>query len=104
MALTKEDLQAIGALMEVEREHTRRMIQEETAPLVARLDSVEEKLETVRNSQMKVELEQFPRIAAALEGVSGVNEKFHRLDKLEDKQEDHGNRILALEYALEQAK
>lgn len=54
MALTKEDLQAIRALMK-----------EELAPISDRLDRVEESLETVKNSQMKTELVQYPRIAAA---------------------------------------
>lgn len=81
MSLTKEDLQAIRALM-----------QEENAPIKAdiraissRLDSVEDTLQTVKNSQIRVELEQFPRIAAALDGHKLNSEKLDAIQKnLED--------------------
>ena len=68
--------------------------------LSARLDHVEESLERVKISQMRVELEQYPRIDAALDGVAGMQEKFDKLDNLEAKQENHGNRIFALEQVL----
>lgn len=100
MALTKEDLQAIQALMEAEREHTRQMIQEETAPLA-------ESLQIVRNSQMKVELEQYPRIAAALDGVVGGIQKGEEQDKrieyLEKKTDIHDTRLYSLETSIKKA-
>jgi len=65
----------------------------------SRLDKVEESLESVRLSQMKVELEQFPRISAALESTKGTQQKFNKLDRLENTVEDHGTRIFALEHA-----
>ena len=85
MALTKEDLQAIGALVD------------------SKLKPIREEMQVIRTSQLKVELEQYPRIGAALDGVVGGIEKNAEQDKrifvLENKVEHHDNRIIALEYA-----
>ena len=97
----KDILEAMRSMLEAERENTRRMMQEENASINARLERVEESLQVVRTSQMRTELEQFPRIAAALDGMKGVKEKFEKLERVESKQEDHGNRILALEFAVQ---
>ena len=100
MALTKEDLQAIQALLEAERDNTRRMIQEETNPLA-------EGLQQVRASQLKVELEQYPRIAAALDGVLAGIEKNQSQDEriayLERKTDNHDARIYNMETQIKKA-
>ena len=89
MALTKEDLQAIQALLE---------------PINNRLDTLEEKVDVVRQSQLNVELTELPRIAAALDGVIVAAEKNkaqdERISFVEGKLDYHGDRISSLELAL----
>jgi len=103
MALTKEDLQAIRDLMREE-------ITAETGPIKAdiaelKADNVELKADqaVIRKSQLKVELEQFPKIKAALDGMDvGKDKNFEqdrRLVILEDKVESHDDRIISLELA-----
>ena len=62
-----------------------------------------EQLETVRASQLKVELEQYPRISAALDGFSYNRDKNEQLGErvtdLENKADRHDIRIGALELA-----
>lgn len=68
------------------------------------LTSLKDTVQTVKNSQLKVELEQFPKIAAAIDGAVGGTEKNKEQDSrisiLESKSENQGNRILDLEYAF----
>ena len=72
--------------------------------LETKVDGLEKDLQQVRDSQLRVELEQYPRIAAALEGVVSMIEKNkaqdERITVLERKTDNHGDRILAIEYAL----
>jgi len=83
MALTKEDLQAIGALID------------------SKLEPIKADQAVIRKSQLKVELEQYPRITAALDGVQAGIDKNRAQDSqiyiLEDKVENHDDRIIALE-------
>ena len=62
-----------------------------------------ESFQAIRASQLRVELEELPRIAAAIEGVIGSNEKNVEQDQrifvLENKTEKHDIRISSLEYA-----
>ena len=82
MALTKEDLQAIQALLE----------------------PIKEELKVVHTSQLKVELEQYPRIAAALDGFAVSTQKNveqdRRISALEKTQDNHDTRIWALEQVV----
>lgn len=96
MALTKEDLQAIGALMDSKLE-----------PINNRLEALEESQQAIRTSQLRVELEQYPRIASALDGVVGGIEKNKEQDEriviLERKADNHDTRIYALEASMKKA-
>lgn len=49
MALTKEDLQAIAGLLEVERENTRQIVQQALAPVKADLSAIREELDDMHN-------------------------------------------------------
>ena len=89
MSLTKEDLQAIQAL-----------IQEENASIKADISKLEQQVVKIGIVQENITNKTLKLIQ---EGMTGVNEKFHRLDNLEDKQEDHGHRIFALEQVLKKA-
>ena len=89
MALTHEDLQAIGALMD------------------SKLEPIREEMQSIRNSQLKVELEQYPRITAALDGVVGGIEKDKEQDErivaLERKADNYDTRIYAIEASMKKA-
>ena len=88
MALTREDLQAIGALLE---------------PINNRLDALEETIEVVKRSQLNVELIELPRIAAALDGYDASKDRDEQLGEritfLEKKAEIHDARLFSLEQA-----
>lgn len=49
MALTTEDLQAIAALLEVERENTRQIVQQELKPVKADIADIKEELADMHN-------------------------------------------------------
>lgn len=85
MALTKEDLQAIQALLEAERENTRKIVREETAAL----------REDMAHHNHYVE----PLLKAVKDGVDDVLEHNKRIDRLETTADDHSRRIWALEQA-----
>jgi len=101
MSLTKEDLQAIGSLIQKE-------IKQELVPVINRLDSLEENQDIIRNAVLRMELEHLPRITAALDGVvAGIEknkEQDRRLSVLEGTVETHDHKIAALEYAVKKAK
>jgi len=65
---------------------------------------MQESIQTVIASQLRFEIEELPRIAAAIEGVMGSNDKNveqdNRILVLENKSENQNIRITALEYAL----
>jgi hypothetical protein len=114
VALTKEDLQAIGALFETEREHTSRMIDSKLEPIKAdiselkqRLVNVEENQDAIRQSQLIVENIQFPRIQSALDGfavsVDKDKEQDKRITGLERKTEQHDIRLYAVENKIQKA-
>ncbi|MCL2034268.1 MAG: hypothetical protein FWG94_06005 [Oscillospiraceae bacterium] len=124
MALTKEDLQAIQGLLQPihnrldkvdsrldkmdsrldKVEQGQKDLTENLIAFGKTLDSFEESIETVRLSQMNVEMILTPKIKAAEDGYTNVREKNQeqdlRLTVLENKAENHGDRILAIEYAL----
>ena len=104
MALTKEDLLAIQALLEPINKRLESLetsvsgIETDIAGLKTRQESVDEKL-------LRIELEQFPRINAALDGVASSLERIerqgNRISALEDKTEDHDQRIFILEQVAQ---
>ena len=69
-----------------------------------RLDAVEESQEVMRASQLKVELEQYPKISAALDGFFANRDKNdqhgERIAFLEKKTDIHDVRIGALELKV----
>lgn len=122
MALTREDLQAIRELVREEvrtevreevrtevrevvreevRTEVRKVVQEEIAPINTRLDKLEEEQRVIRDSQLKVELELYPRISAALDGFSYNRDRHDSLSErvaaLEDTADRHDTRIGILE-------
>ena len=72
--------------------------------ILARMDAVEKGQEVIRTSQLKVELEQYPRIAAALDGFAVSTEKNaeqdRRISALENSTDVHDTRIWALEQIV----
>ena len=110
MALTKEDLQAIGALMDSKLSGALEPINNRLDKMDARLDKMdtrldvlEEKVEVLRQSQLNVELIELPRIAAAMDGYSVARDKNEQQDEriafLERKADSHDMRLGALEMA-----
>jgi len=127
MALTKEDLQAIGELMDAKLEPINKRLDGMDARLGgmdARFDGMDKRLTSLedtmaavinsqkdiresqnitRDSQLRVELEQFPRIAAALDGNKSNADKNREQDRriagIESVIDDHSIRIFALEQA-----
>ena len=103
MALTKEDLQAIAALMDSKLEP----ITECLDTMQGDISNLQEGLQQVRASQLKVELEQYPRIAAALDGVFGSVQKDEelsgRISYLEKKADIHDTRLYGLETKVNKA-
>ena len=96
MALTKGDLQAIGALMDTKLEPINTRLDKMDSRLDkvdARLDTLEEKVEVVRQSQLNIEQTELPRIAAALDGYSLARDKNKQQDErivfLEKKTDNH---------------
>ncbi|MDR2712796.1 MAG: hypothetical protein LBB91_06760, partial [Clostridiales bacterium] len=73
------------------------------AKLELKVTSLEESVQTIRDSQLIVENIWFPKINAALDGILGEIEKNKEQDRrisvLENKVENHGVRIISLEYA-----
>ena len=128
MALTKDDIQAIGALLDSK-------LDSKLEPISKRLNSLEEnqqtmqnsiqkleenqlkleknqlKLEenqqTMQNSLLRIELEQYPRIAAALDGViAGIDrnkEQDSRILALEQKVDNCDTRLYLVESAIKKA-
>jgi len=101
--MDKETLQAISDMMDSKLSLALEPIRTDIAALKQGQAELKESLQLVRISQLKVELEQYPRIAAALDGVVAGIEKNEAQDDriltLENKTENHNNRIVALEYA-----
>jgi len=86
MALTTEDLQAIKGLL------ANTATKDDISSINSRLDALEQSHEVMKNSILRMELEQYPRIQAALDGV---------LSALETTAKKHDVRITKLEFALQ---
>ena len=118
MALTKEDLQAIGELMDDKLEKSlkpintrldkleqgQKALEQGQKHLEESVENVKESLQVVRKSQMTVELELTPKIKAAFDGFTNAKEKNEQQDGriayLEQKTDNHDIRIFALEQAV----
>ena len=102
MALTKDDLQAIGTLLEPIKDRLD-SVEAQQDRMEARQDRMEESLEVVKKSQFNVETVMFPKLMAAVAGITAGIEKNEdqdtRILEVEEKVENHGLRIAALEYA-----
>lgn len=85
-------------------------VREETAPIHERLDKLEANMAT--KAELSDLQQQITRVAifqentvikrldSLADGITGVGQKFARLDRLEDKVEDHSHRIFALESVI----
>lgn len=93
MALTKEDLQAISALMKAELE-----------PINERLDNMESMQSKL--SADVAELNHFikPAFKTIQEGIEGLQERNRQLDLVTSKVEDHDHRLFAIEEKLKKAE
>lgn len=87
-------------------------------PINTRLDTIDTRLDTLESGQeviegelqeikrrvVKTEIVQeniiSKRLDSIWEAVSGVQEKFDKLDRVEAVQEEHGHRIFALEQVV----
>lgn len=94
MALTQEDLQAIAVLLQPIREDITEM-KGDIADLKGDVSAL--KADMSHHSHY-IE----PLLKTINEGVAGMIEKHERLDVVEDKVEEHDNRIFALEAAFKE--
>jgi len=104
----KEMLEAMRSMLEAEREHTGRMMDEklkrEFAPIKEDVSTLKEDVSDIKQRVVKIEITQeniiIPNIQLAYEGIGGINERLSKLDKIEAKQEAHDDRIWALEQVV----
>lgn len=100
MALTREDLQAIRALMQEEMEP----IKTDISGVKSDLSEVKADLADIKQRVVKIEITQentvIPKIQLSYEGISEINDRLGKLDKIEAKQEEHDDRIWALEQVV----
>jgi len=111
MALTKDDLQAIGALMDGKLEPIKTDIKELKQGLTAtnaRLDDMEEKLEVVRASQLNIENKYLPKIQVSLDAYVQSQDQYRRIEGYmeitDDKLDDHEVRLTLLEMPAQLKK
>jgi len=100
MALTKEDLQAIGELMDsklaAERAHTQEMFATERTHTQEMIDRAENRILAYIESSVE------PKIKAIAEGHSLLNEKLNPLLDLPDKVDDIQNNVSLLASVLKE--
>ena len=110
MSLTKEDLQAIGALMDSK-------LSDALMPINTRLDGLEQgQSELTQNyhelthnyhklnqSMVKMEQKLYSDLEIIKEGITGWNERNKQIDRLEAGQEAHEHRIWELEQVVKEA-
>lgn len=94
----KEILEAMRSMLEAEREHTSRMMDEK---LSAALEPVNGRLNALSADVARLNHTIEPQLKIILEGLEGFQERYKRLEKVEAKQEDHGHRIWALEQVAQ---
>jgi len=82
-------------------------MQSDIGSLKSDVSSLQDGLQQVRTSQLKVELEQYPRINAAIDGVLGNIQKDEELNArvsyLEKKTDIHDTRLYSLESKISKA-
>jgi len=111
----KEMLEAMRSMLEAEREHTGRMmdeklkrelapIKEDVSTLKGDVSTLKEDVSDIKQRVVKIEITQeniiIPNIQLAYEGIGGINERLSKLDKIEAEQEAHDDRIWALEQVV----
>ena len=114
----KEILQAISDMMDTKLESAKsdmaQMMKAELVPINDRLDKVDARLDnmqadiadlkqnvdTISERTIKIELVHGKKLDGLYESVVGTGEKFARLDIVENKVEDYGHRIWALEQVV----
>ena len=103
MALTKEDLQAIQALLEPINTRLDK-VDTQLDKVDTRLDTIQEDISGIKQRILKVEITQeniiIPNIRLIAEGIEGINDRLDRHDKLETIQEEHDHKIWALEQVV----
>ena len=114
MALTKEDLQSIGELMDGKLEPINVRLDKVDSRLDkvdsrldkadTRFDAIEARLDTMQDdiSSLKADMVYHnhtiePQLKLIMEGIQGMHDHYRRIDIVEARQEDHGQRIFALE-------
>ena len=95
MALTREDLQAIGELM-----------REEIAPLRADMDEMRTDMDEIKERVTKIQVIQenmvLPRIQLLAEGHSGLVDRLERLDELPEQVEDIQSTVSVLKHVFKE--
>lgn len=80
------------------------VIEQGQSAILTRIDALEEGQQVIRDSQLKVELEQFPRIAAALDGFANSEKKNEeqdqRISAIARDVDKHDTRIWTLEQRV----
>jgi len=99
MALTKEDLQAIAALMDSKLEP----INNRLDTMQADIADLKEDVRKIDETTVSIEVEHGRKISGLYDSVVGTGEKFTRLDTVENKVANHDHRIWALEQAVKEA-
>jgi len=61
---------------------------------------MESELDTIRHSVVVIENVHGKKIDAIFDGMAGIQERFDRQDRLEQRVENHGERIFALEQVV----
>lgn len=124
MALTKEDLQAIGQLMDIrlepisarlnaietEQSNTNvrlNAIETEQSNTNVRLNAIEDRQNTLESGQdaIRKDIARLnhtiePTLKTILEGIEGLRERNRQLNRLDDKVDNHDHRIWALEQTV----
>lgn len=99
MALTKEDLQAISALMDAKLEPINNRLDEMATKndLNALRAEMREDFEKVHGDIGRLYESSDKNMKLINEGLGHLNNRYAQLGKVEQTTEDHGNRIFALE-------
>ena len=102
MALTKEDLQAIGQMMDSKLEPLKTDMQE----VKSDLQNVKSDLQEVKERVTRIELTQenviLPRIQLLAEGHNGIVDRLERLDELPDQVEDIQSTVSVLKHVFKE--
>jgi chromosome segregation ATPase len=117
VALTKDDLQAIGELMDdklepinarlenVEQEigglnQRIEHVEQEIGGITQRLDHVEQDVRRINQSVAVLEKDLTFKVNIVYENIVDINNRNQKIDRIEEKQENHEDRIWALEQTV----